>query len=111
MGRAQRLLLMANVAGRSEGVGQGEQVGLDLRSKVANDEGNVVEGPGRHRREVLHEALDDRLARHMDEGLRDGQGVRPEAAAPPGHGDDEVHSVPVCPNPPAPRSVRARSAG
>ena len=111
MGRAQRLLLVADVAGCSEGVGQGEQVRLDLRSEVADDEGDVVEGPGRHRREVLHEALDNGLARHMDERLRNGEGVRPEAAAPPGHGDDEVHSVPVCPNPPAPRSVRARSAG
>ena len=109
--RAQRLLLMADVSLGAQRFGEGEEVGFHLRSEVADDEGDVVEGAGGHGGEVLHQPLNDGLAGHVHQRFGHGQRVGTEAAAAARHGDDEVHSVPVCPKPPAPRSVMARSAG
>ena len=102
---------MADVALGAEAFGQGQKVGFDLRAEIADDEGDVVKGPGAHGGQVLYEVLHDGLPRHRHEGLRDGERVGAQAAAASGHGNDQIHAVPVCPNPPAPRSVMARSSG
>ena len=111
VGRSQGLFLMSDVALGAEPLGQVEQFCFDLGAKIPDDEGDVVEGTRAHGGQVFDEVLHNGLSCHGDQWFRDGERVRAEAAASAGHGDDEVHAVPVCPNPPAPRSVMARSSG
>ena len=101
---------MADVAFGAQLGCKGQQVSLHSLTKVADDKGNVVKWPRTHRSQVLHQVLHDGLSSNVHQRLRYGEGMGTQPASPAGHGYDEVHEVPVWPNPPAPLSETASSA-
>ena len=93
MRRAQRFVLVADVAFRPEALRYGQQLGLHLGTEIANDEGNLLHGFGAHGNDVFGQALYDGLSADGHQGFGYGERVGAKSAAAAGHGDDDVHGV------------------
>ena len=104
MGRAQGLVLVADVAFGAEALGHRHEFAFHVFPKLPRHEADVVYAVVGRTHDVFDKALHNRLAGHRHKRFGNGQSVGAKAASAACHGHDDVHEVPVWPNPPAPRT-------
>ena len=89
--RAEGLVLVADVALGAEALGHGDQVLFDGFAELTCHEDDVLDRFVGRTNDVFHQAFHDGLARHVNQGFRDGECVGSKAGSTARHGHDDVH--------------------